>query len=177
MGVIVTGPAYIFVGTAGRDGDGGDMEFLGTCERAPDIRVVPGYSPCKADIRGHKIPVGFYDEGEEAYLGFQLTYWTAEGFAKARSQSGTGLMSKGRIGKILVLNDSLTVAIVFNYGEPGDGYRFFGAVLDDWKILDASTSAAKLSVIFHAIGTVQDDINNAFVLYDDDVQGLQPPAI
>jgi hypothetical protein len=157
----VSGPAHCYYGS---HADGGDVvaSYLGTCERDPDIQILTyAADEIRCDVRG-KVPVGFWDAGDHAYIRLDLTRWDEAVYIKAAGSGGAsgGTIGGANVGRALVLDPSTggwLWVVPTTTAPPGtftgeNGYRFMGVILESHTRTRMGLGAMLLGLVFHAIG-------------------------
>lgn len=186
-----TGPAHIFVGVG--TGTGGlDVAYLGTCENAPRVQLRPASKGVMNAISGTVVPHDKSFQGEEGFIGLDLTRWNQSVLNVVRGRAvpsvgppgaylpgdyGTLMITEGRAMRVWMTFPYAAKA-AFNQAASGampPGYRFlYCEPIGPDDLGPLSTEARVEHLMFHAIpGYLPED--GSLNLYDFDTTGL--PAI
>lgn len=170
----VTGPAAIYVAAPipGFAASGsipagpptrGPSQLLGYCQRAPVIEINPHYRPVYADIAGRQQPIDKMDQGEDALIRCDLTYYDYAVYATIAGHGGGmyGKISKDDIGTLIMLQGkTLSLSIKGTSPLP---YTFDACVLEHHVLSEMGTMASVLGLVFYAF--MQHNADGSFQLY------------
>lgn len=177
-----SGPVHIFCGIVGSG-----VQYLGTGERAPKIRLNPEWDAVMNDLSGTKLPMDYIFEGEEAFVGVTLTRWNQPVLDILRTRTNRaappGFTLPTDLGSLMV-TEGLTVSLYLYFtfatklamvaaGMPA-GYRFTSAFLMGPDDLERGTGPNKDQTMFHCVRAF-DIVTGRMNLYDFNVGAM--PAI
>jgi hypothetical protein len=190
-----TGPAHVFVGVPnGFAANGKTAFYLGTCEDSPRVTLRPAEEAVFNALTGTKIPFDKSFQGEEAFIGLDLTRYNSRVLNLVRKRSvwsatpaatpGPGVFGSFDLGTLaLTEGAAFTCWLVFPYqakavmnvgGMPA-GYRFIACTpVGPEELGPLGTRARKEHVMLHAI-MAYNPVTGQKLLYDDNLVGL--PAV
>lgn len=180
--IVTTGPAHIFVGNSGEDAS--EWDYLGTCERSPQIQIQTLAEPVKNDIGG-ETPISMVMQGQTAEISGKLTrwepevlYWLLSGTWAASEPGQVGSSLMGGLGQRMDMDFNITFYFPFhklfsNNDAPfptsmPSGISFTSVVPKEITLNQLSTRAGTVDFKLRAIPRMTDiasDGSRAFRLY------------
>ncbi len=161
----IFGPAHIFVqinGGGGSAGGSAGLSYLGTCERSPQIEILPEYKPAYADTTGRSIPYDNIAVGTHALIRLDLNKFDLSVYQDIASQ-----VDGMDVGTMVLLEKSDFKVLIKGTSE---GYTFNSCTLvGPERIDDLAATDTLLGLVFHAIQPIDGD------LYEPEA-GAQAPA-
>lgn len=160
-----------------------DIAYLGTCERAPVIRITPHYRPIHSSRYGQYVPVDHAFIMEEASVSGVLNVWNESVYERLtiRPKTVGEFVERGQFFSYdtgtMMLADGVAFGLWLQFPyyskdfgtefTSPQGYHFYGAWLMGPDDIFSGTKAARRAVQFYA-APVYDPSDGSSYLYDHD---------